>query len=1086
MSKRKTIFKTFSVILSLLILLAVTPLGVSATVTTQMMPDAVTGDVIVGNEIAGATSLEDLSYENEPVKVLNGTSWVNVTPSDNEAIQSQVDYSLNTTVTDNGDGTCTMELYDYPVKFINAVGEVEDISLEIASASNGSYKTKANDIQIVFPKKISDGISLSGKGVSVKLKPFVSTGLSSNVSSTINTTHITVDATVTKLDNETVSYYYDNKTTLEYSLTYTGFKEDIVVSEYTGQTEYTFLLETGGLTLTKIDESYYLTDENGEIKATLGDIIIFTADERNNALGSMTHITVRENQQYLITIHIDAEYLRDEKTVYPIRIDPTIEITYDNNGTGAIHDVTVNSTAGSSGSSGSVYVGKRNTYGISRTLMKFPGLNLSAIPSNSTINSAYIEIRDLLCETTSMTVNAAMFVGYEWNESTANWDNTQPHIYTRINSGSINVSYSNGASLSQKHRYSINITQAIRLWKSGLFSQSKGIILKADDSVENGSSELYKTFASYNRASNKPSLKINYTSNVTHTAYGWLGFVNSAVVNGWVWCSDHQNESLDVVLIPTNTATNESWFSIGPANIYRSDVQDAGYGTGNYGFSCAMNDWTAFPPGTYSVAAVAILPSGQTYTLHASPKTYVHSLIRLNKTELSLDIGQTATLTASAVSDSVSLDNLVWSSSDTSVATVNGNGKVTAVRGGTSLITVTDGSSSASCTVKVLKRAIIIVPGVMGTELKLAADTYLLSAGTKVWPPYEEGDNLQNLIVIDNTLNKLMSLKCDDDGNSVNNLVVNNVDNYGAFDTYKELYVTLQQEFGNVRDIVFFGYDWRQPNDVSGQLLKNKIVQYDSVIVIAHSMGGLVTSHMLTDPVANTYVEKVITLGTPYLGSLEMLPILSHGHYDYIDTALEDLWSPIASVAKESLLYPMLQDIAVNIPSMYELLPTEKYFSLDNRYYYSIEGTDICTTFEMTRYFLPCARDKQVNGLFNLNLFDAATSNHALLWQNNSHVTQSVDTYYVVGEEKATICTYDFKYGILNNPYNTTSVTAGDGTVLSYSAAINDLYSSKTYFVNANHNSLVDAGNILDFIKNIVYGNMNLTTGMRKEPNIPL
>ncbi len=702
MSKRKTIFKTISVILSLLIMLAVTPLGVSATVTTQMTPDVVTADVVVGNGVAGATSLEDLPYENEPVKVLNGTSWVNVTPSDDGAVQSQTDYSLNTIITDNGDGTCTMELYDYPVKFINEVGEVQDISLEIASASNGSYKTKANDIQTVFPKKISDGISLSGKGVSVKLKPFVSTGLSSNVSSTINTTHMTVDTTVTKLDNETVSYYYDNKTTLEYSLTYTGFKEDIVVSEYTGQTEYTFLLETGGLALTKIDESYYLTDENGEIKATLGDIIIFTADERNNALGSMSHITVRENQQYLITIHIDAEYLRDEKTVYPIRIDPTIEITYDNNGAGAIQDVTVNSTAGSSGSSGSIYVGKRNTYGISRTLMKFPGLNLSAIPSNCTIDSAYIEIRDLLCQTTSMTVNASMFVGYEWNESTANWDNTQPHIYTPIKSGSINVSYSNGASLSQKHRYSINITQAIRLWKSGLVQQARGIILKADDSVENGSSELYKTFASYNRASNKPSLKINYTSNVTHTAYGWLGFVNSAVVNGWVWCSDHPNESLDVVLTPTNTATNQSWFSVGPANIYRSDVQDAGFGTGNYGFSCAMNDWTAFPPGTYSVSAVAILPSGQTYTLHASPKTYTHSLIRLNKAELSLYAGSTETLVASAVSDSVSLDNLVWSSSDTNVVTVDSSGKVTAVSIGSATITVQcDSFNRAFCQIYV-------------------------------------------------------------------------------------------------------------------------------------------------------------------------------------------------------------------------------------------------------------------------------------------------------------------------------------------------------------------------------------------------
>ena len=355
----------------------------------------------------------------------------------------------------------------------------------------------------------------------------------------------------------------------------------------------------------------------------MGDIIIFTADERNNALGSMTHTTVREDQQYIVTIHIDAEYLKDEKTKYPIRIDPTIEITYDGNGASAIQDVTLNQNSGSSGTSGSLYVGKRNTYGISRTLMKFPGLNLNSIPSNCTIDSAYIEIRDLMCETTAMTVNAAMFMGNDWNESTANWSNTNPNLYSPISGGSVSVSYSNGTAVSPNHRYSINITKAVRLWKSGLYPHAKGIILKADDSVENGSSALYKTFASYNRASNKPSLKINYTSNVTHTAYGWLGFVNSSVINGWVWCSNHPSETLDVVLTITKTGTNQSWRTVGPASIYRSDVKDAGYGTGNYGFSCSMGDWASFTPGDYSVSAEAVLPNGSKYTLHASPKMYI-------------------------------------------------------------------------------------------------------------------------------------------------------------------------------------------------------------------------------------------------------------------------------------------------------------------------------------------------------------------------------------------------------------------------------------------------------------------------------
>lgn len=41
--------------------------------------------------------------------------------------------------------------------------------------------------------------------------------------------------------------------------------------------------------MTNRDGSYYLTDASGAVKAAIGDILIFTADERNNTLGTLTH-----------------------------------------------------------------------------------------------------------------------------------------------------------------------------------------------------------------------------------------------------------------------------------------------------------------------------------------------------------------------------------------------------------------------------------------------------------------------------------------------------------------------------------------------------------------------------------------------------------------------------------------------------------------------------------------------------------------------------------------------------------------------------------------------------------------------------
>ena len=105
-----------------------------------------------------------------------------------------------------------------------------------------------------------------------------------------------------------------------------GFKEDIIVSRYTGQTEFEFVLETNGLTLHNENGSYVLKDSTGVIKAALGEIIIFTADEMNNTTGIMTAETVKAGEQYMLTIEIDASWLADEKTKYPIVIDPTVSI----------------------------------------------------------------------------------------------------------------------------------------------------------------------------------------------------------------------------------------------------------------------------------------------------------------------------------------------------------------------------------------------------------------------------------------------------------------------------------------------------------------------------------------------------------------------------------------------------------------------------------------------------------------------------------------------------------------------------------------------------------------------------------------
>ena len=77
------------------------------------------------------------------------------------------------------------------------------------------------------------------------------------------------------------------------------------------------------------------------------------------------------------------------------------------------------------------------------------------------------------------------------------------------------------------------------------------------------------------------------------------------------------------------------------------------------------------------------------------------SSISLDKTELELKIGENYTLVATVGPGNATDKTVTWSSSDTTIATVDASGKVTAVRAGRATITAKAGDQTATCAVKV-------------------------------------------------------------------------------------------------------------------------------------------------------------------------------------------------------------------------------------------------------------------------------------------------------------------------------------------------------------------------------------------------
>ena len=139
-------------------------------------------------------------------------------------------------------------------------------------------------------------------------------------------------------------------------------------------------------------------------------------------------------------------------------------------------------------------------------------------------------------------------------------------------------------------------------------------------------------------------------------------------------------------------------------------------------------------PGTATVTATAEGKSG-TCAVTVKAKAVGVTEVTLDKTELTLTEGETETLTATVRPDNADNRKVTWSSDKTEVATVDGAGRVTAVKAGEATVTVTteDGGRTATCKVTVKAKAVNVTEVTLDkTELTLTeGETETLTATVK-------------------------------------------------------------------------------------------------------------------------------------------------------------------------------------------------------------------------------------------------------------------------------------------------------------------------------------------------------------------
>jgi pimeloyl-ACP methyl ester carboxylesterase len=327
-------------------------------------------------------------------------------------------------------------------------------------------------------------------------------------------------------------------------------------------------------------------------------------------------------------------------------------------------------------------------------------------------------------------------------------------------------------------------------------------------------------------------------------------------------------------------------------------------------------------------------------------------------------------------------------------------------------------------------KAIVVIPGVGGSVLRN-------SSGQACWL----------------WLTRLNQLSCTTSGVS-NNKITAGTGDYGVLDYYKPLCNMLKENYGDEYDVLFFPYDWRLSNASAATSLAIAINNsYDEVILVAHSMGGLVASKYLANSSVNrNKVDKLITLGTPYTGTPQLIYVAETGDFHDILSVLgyED----------------DIKDLVQNFHCTYQLAPTIRY--ANNYGSYIKSGT--------TKYSGNAAREfysnrpwAKVNGATK-TMYSSATTFHSGLIVSGEHIANSnlVDTYKIVGigEDTASLITYD-----ANGTYTGLEVNnSGDGTVPRYSASNTQAISAtnKVYTVSTDHMGLIDNSAVFSRIKTII------------------
>lgn len=381
---------------------------------------------------------------------------------------------------------------------------------------------------------------------------------------------------------------------------------------------------------------------------------------------------------------------------------------------------------------------------------------------------------------------------------------------------------------------------------------------------------------------------------------------------------------------------------------------------------------------------------------------------------------------------------------------------------------------------KTEKKAVIILPGLFASGL------YDEATGKAVWDPFESIDlQFTDIMKYDGSVNlgsvlgllfkpevieQIGKLTANDfygaeDGlftlmamNEDGTPAVNSVkavpwtsdlrQKYGVAGAQKEMYESLNAQYGSEYNVEIFNYDFRLDNRCTAELLEQYINAqgYKEVILVSHSNGGQVAALYLARSEENrNKVKKYISYNAPYYGSFSAISILENvqgmvsGVMDLL-SALPDLQANIETIFNNQFIK------LINMWAPYQLLPTydllaAPYDGEQAGIYIDGERMNFSSNEDLLQFYCsrPWAKTTGGDLRVQMSTWIDYTESIKVTMPDGSKVisTSLVDTVYftgdgVLGTDKVY---YETQDGDTLKLVSEEKTTKGDGTVL-YSSAV--------------------------------------------------